>query len=51
MDETREENNKGKGPAIDCAPVRATVFFIELRECLLVLHSHHEYVSVYLIFT
>lgn len=46
MDETREGNNKGKGPAIDCDPVRATVFF---TECLLVLHSYHEYVPVYLI--
>lgn len=38
VDETREENNKGKGPAIDCAPFRPAAFFIGLLECLVVVY-------------
>lgn len=30
MDETREENNKEKGPFIDRVPLRQTVFVIGL---------------------
>lgn len=46
VDETKEENNKGKGPAIDCAPFRPAVFFIGILESLLVvfLSGHHGYV-------
>lgn len=36
MDETREGNNKGKGPTIDCTPFTLAAFVIELLECLLV---------------
>lgn len=46
MDETREENNKGKGPAIDCAPFRPAVFFIGLLECLLVVHLYEGIMDV-----